>query len=233
MAVLRVALLFTAVAGAAAIRVKKTNATKANATLLPFDCYLGSDKGVDYVGLADSTKSGRTCKNWLDQGKYSATISGVGNHHYCRNPEGSKSKPWCFTVDSNVEWEFCEVPECPADGAPPEPWVAPKGAKSDSAHADGPCEHTPPQDPGYEEFKAERACMNNRGDKWWLITNKMVETDDAEGCKNHCDTLPGSSFFTFFGTKNKDDENCGCYRECILVPADITVNGPTVYRMTG
>lgn len=32
--------------------------------------------------------------------------------NYCRNPNGRQRGPWCFTVDNNVEWEYCDVPRC-------------------------------------------------------------------------------------------------------------------------
>ncbi|CAK0803123.1 unnamed protein product, partial [Prorocentrum cordatum] len=88
------------------------------------------------------TETGRKCKNWLAQGAYSATLPGIGNHQYCRNPSGEKEKPWCFTVDPAVEWGFCDVKQCPEDGAAAEPWVAPEGSKSEG---EGPCPVEVPQ----------------------------------------------------------------------------------------
>merc|ERR1719335_1427911 len=76
----------------------------------PFDCYKG--KGEDYVGLVNLGESGRNCMNWLDQGKYKSTTKGIGGHNYCRNPNGDKERPWCYTVDPDQKWEFCEVPKC-------------------------------------------------------------------------------------------------------------------------
>mmetsp|Transcript_35012 Transcript_35012/g.99593 ORF Transcript_35012/g.99593 Transcript_35012/m.99593 type:complete len:140 (+) Transcript_35012:84-503(+) len=102
-----------------------------------FDCFVGN--GADYRGLHETTVSGRTCKNWLKQEKY-APGNGIGSHSFCRNPEGSKEKPWCFTVDPAVEFELCDVPECEPEGPPRKPWKAPEGAKSDEAAAKGPCE---------------------------------------------------------------------------------------------
>jgi len=32
--------------------------------------------------------------------------------NYCRNPNGSKSGPWCYTTDPKVEWEYCPIPSC-------------------------------------------------------------------------------------------------------------------------
>merc|ERR1719215_1583560 len=171
------------------------------------------------------TATGRSCKNWVKEGSVSPTVKGIGNHNYCRNPEGKKEKPWCYTVDPTVEFELCEVPECPKDGASPEPWVAPAGSKS----SDEPCTYQAPENPGFVEYKAGRACMDNRGDTWWLISNKKTKQSDPEACEAQCKTLPGTKFFTFFTTAQEG--NCGCYRDCILVGEDVTVDSPSVYKV--
>merc|ERR1719473_405542 len=82
-------------------------------------CYDEKDKGKGYVGLASSTSSGRTCQNWLKDMPHSITIdpstsNGLGNHNYCRNPDGSEDKPWCYTMDPSPDHkkETCEVPKC-------------------------------------------------------------------------------------------------------------------------
>merc|ERR1719191_1032865 len=92
------------------------------AQLSDFDlsCYEESDKGKAYKGLVTSTTSGRTCQNWLKDKPHSigtepSTENGLGNHNYCRNPDGSEDKPWCYTQDPSPdhEKETCEVPVCP------------------------------------------------------------------------------------------------------------------------
>jgi len=86
-------------------------------------CYLeehplmGDDFGISYRGLVTSTESGRTCQNWLDQHPHKIDIkpskeNGLGNHNFCRNPDESFKKPWCFTMDPTVEKEECEIPIC-------------------------------------------------------------------------------------------------------------------------
>ena len=31
---------------------------------------------------------------------------------FCRDPDGVKGAPWCFTTDPDRKWEFCDVREC-------------------------------------------------------------------------------------------------------------------------
>ncbi|KAK9532904.1 hypothetical protein VZT92_010266 [Zoarces viviparus] len=32
--------------------------------------------------------------------------------NYCRNPGGISDKPWCYTSNPNIRWEYCAVPQC-------------------------------------------------------------------------------------------------------------------------
>merc|ERR1712048_1112106 len=127
----------------------------------------------------------------------------------------------------NIEWDFCEVPECAPSSLAPEPWKAPAGSKSADAEAKGPCQYEPPQKPGFVAYEAGRACMDHRGETWWLITNENLTVADPAACRQECVQLPGSEFFTFWAATTAG--NCGCYRECILLDESLTVHDPTVY----
>jgi hypothetical protein len=50
-------------------------------------------------------------------GKLINTMNSVGGNinlvkNYCRDPQGLKGQPWCFTTDLNIEWEYCEIQQC-------------------------------------------------------------------------------------------------------------------------
>lgn len=76
----------------------------------------------EYRGTMNSTISGRTCQRWSAQTPHthSRTESnypgaGLGNHNYCRNPDGLTGGAWCFTTDAKVRWEYCDVTDCKDD----------------------------------------------------------------------------------------------------------------------
>ena len=60
------------------------------------------------------TENGKTCQKWTSQkphvhGKTPSNYpgKGLGDHNYCRNPDGD-IKPWCFTTGS-LRFEHCKV----------------------------------------------------------------------------------------------------------------------------
>ncbi len=34
------------------------------------------------------------------------------SHSFCRNPSGQRERPWCYSTNPDLEWEFCDVPLC-------------------------------------------------------------------------------------------------------------------------
>ena len=123
-AVIVLALLAQDVAGLCLASSAKNVQEKAVAEpLSDFDlsCYETSDKGKSYKGLATTTDCGRVCQNWVTQKPHKIDIeptpdNGLGNHNYCRNPDGSEEKPWCYTLDPNPDnaKQTCNVPACPS-----------------------------------------------------------------------------------------------------------------------
>ena len=101
-------------------------------------CYNG--KGRGYTGQVSVTESGHTCQVWgtkyphpnyiLPQQywelcKYKLLINVIAHclflidspvtgqpHNYCRNPGERGERPWCFTTNRTVRWEYCNIPKC-------------------------------------------------------------------------------------------------------------------------
>ena len=66
--------------------------------------------GTAYSGKANTTESGLTCQMWSDNTPHDHSFTEVGDHNYCRSPDGDA--PWCFTTDPGTTWEYCDVPLC-------------------------------------------------------------------------------------------------------------------------
>ncbi|XP_068164490.1 hepatocyte growth factor activator [Antennarius striatus] len=83
------------------------------------ECYNG--RGTGYRGVGGTTLSGAPCLPWDSELMYNelhvgtvgaAPRRGLGDHAFCRNPDGDR-KPWCYTLkDSAISWEYCSVPSC-------------------------------------------------------------------------------------------------------------------------
>ncbi|XP_077201400.1 muscle, skeletal receptor tyrosine-protein kinase [Paroedura picta] len=79
-------------------------------------CYKGN--GLTYQGSVNVTASGIPCQKWSEQAPHPhrrtpqlfPELSNAEN--YCRNPRGEDVRPWCYTTDSSVKWEYCNVPLC-------------------------------------------------------------------------------------------------------------------------
>ena len=61
------------------------------------------------------TVSGKTCQKWTAQSphRHSRTPSkypnkGLGDHNYCRNPDGEGGGIWCYTTSASRRWEYCD-----------------------------------------------------------------------------------------------------------------------------
>ncbi|XP_069370096.1 muscle, skeletal receptor tyrosine-protein kinase [Paralichthys olivaceus] len=86
-------------------------------------CY--NDRGRFYQGSVNVTRSGIPCQPWSQQVPHQHRLSvdvipelrSADNH--CRNPGGISDKPWCYTSNPNIRWEYCAVLQCgEADTAP-------------------------------------------------------------------------------------------------------------------
>ncbi|XP_030059061.1 urokinase-type plasminogen activator [Microcaecilia unicolor] len=85
-------------------------------------CY--NERGQDYRGKASKTFHGRDCLNWnspmlheemYNAGRKDALELGLGDHNYCRNPDGA-SKPWCYYQSGlRIVSMHCDIPTCKTD----------------------------------------------------------------------------------------------------------------------
>jgi len=84
------------------------------------DCTL-SVAGHEYIGHTSVTVSGKNCQAWAVQTPHQHQFnedymfpdgSATGASNNCRNPENGFIGLWCYTEDSKVRWEKCDVPTC-------------------------------------------------------------------------------------------------------------------------
>ena len=92
------------------------------------DCYTGI--GEMYRGtsrFATVTTTGLWCQKWTSQTPHAHsrtpsnyTNRGLGDHNFCRNPDGDSGGPWCYTRHGGVRWQYCDVrvPKCLAEVEP-------------------------------------------------------------------------------------------------------------------
>ncbi|XP_074547050.1 muscle, skeletal receptor tyrosine-protein kinase [Halichoeres trimaculatus] len=79
-------------------------------------CY--NERGRFYQGRVNVTRSGTPCQSWSQQVPHQHRLSVdvipelKGSENFCRNPGGISDKPWCYTTNPNIRWEYCSVPQC-------------------------------------------------------------------------------------------------------------------------
>ncbi|XP_033831788.1 muscle, skeletal receptor tyrosine-protein kinase [Periophthalmus magnuspinnatus] len=79
-------------------------------------CY--NERGRFYQGDVNVTRSGIPCQAWSQQEPHQHRLSVdvipelKDSENFCRNPGGISEKPWCFTANPNIRWEYCAVPQC-------------------------------------------------------------------------------------------------------------------------
>ncbi|XP_066285748.1 plasminogen-like [Branchiostoma lanceolatum] len=97
---------------------------------VPTNCFFTNDNGASYAGHVNRAGD-LVCQRWDSQSPHSHPHTPQDHpdagleENFCRNP-GNKERPWCYTTDPTMRWNYCDVPECPAI-----PWV-PDSSGTDS-----------------------------------------------------------------------------------------------------
>ncbi|MBN3297786.1 MUSK kinase, partial [Amia calva] len=79
-------------------------------------CY--KNRGRFYQGTINVTFSGTPCQKWSQMVPHFHRLSPdvipelKNSENYCRNPGGESEKPWCYTTDQSLRWDYCNVPKC-------------------------------------------------------------------------------------------------------------------------
>ena len=79
--------------------------------------------GREYMGTLSTTVSGRTCQAWASNTPHdpNSYVEDDSNYpdgsreaasNYCRNPDWESGGPWCYTLDPDERWEYCDIPFC-------------------------------------------------------------------------------------------------------------------------
>ena len=81
-------------------------------TAEPEDC-MRSTSGYEYQGTINVTVSNRTCKKWslVEVDEEDSHIVHSLPENFCSN-KYPRTKPWCYTTDSDWSWEYCDIPFC-------------------------------------------------------------------------------------------------------------------------
>ena len=62
-------------------------------------CQQRSTLGRSYVGKGNTTVEGIPCQRWSDTKPHQHNFTSVGDHNYCRNPDGAtQTQVWCYTT---------------------------------------------------------------------------------------------------------------------------------------
>ncbi|XP_006882836.1 PREDICTED: plasminogen-like isoform X2 [Elephantulus edwardii] len=80
------------------------------------ECFQGN--GQSYRGTSSTTISGKKCQSWssMTPHRHNMTPTRFPDAdlilNYCRNPDAD-GRPWCYTTDPSVRWEYCNLKKCP------------------------------------------------------------------------------------------------------------------------
>ncbi|XP_058526707.1 plasminogen isoform X3 [Ochotona princeps] len=171
------------------------------------ECFQGN--GQSYRGTSSTTVTGRKCQSWtsMKPHKHEKTPENIPDAgltmNYCRNPDGD-SRPWCYTTDPRVRWEYCNLQRC-------------------SETVPGPAATIPVAQPPRAEATAEPDCMFGIGRGY---RGKKATTADGTPCQGWAAQEPHKhSIFT-----PESNPRAALERNYCRNP-DGDTNGPWCYTM--
>uniref|UniRef100_A0A8C1PVW2 Macrophage stimulating 1 n=1 Tax=Cyprinus carpio TaxID=7962 RepID=A0A8C1PVW2_CYPCA len=80
------------------------------------DCY--NEIGKNYRGVVRKTRKGILCQKWSVSTPHKTKINSKTHpeanltDNYCRNPDGDRHGPWCYTTDRKTEFDYCAIKQC-------------------------------------------------------------------------------------------------------------------------
>jgi hypothetical protein len=80
------------------------------------ECFI-KGKSQYYRGKRTCTSKGLHCATWqyreIQTFNNSSFPEGtVAAKSFCRDPDGQKGSPWCFTDGLATTWDYCDIPRC-------------------------------------------------------------------------------------------------------------------------
>ncbi|EDV20703.1 uncharacterized protein TRIADDRAFT_9323, partial [Trichoplax adhaerens] len=74
-------------------------------------CFSGN--GHYYRGGVAKTKYGHACTTWKSTSYTKDKFPEADlTNNFCRNPDSSLARPWCFTKDSPNRRQVCDISKC-------------------------------------------------------------------------------------------------------------------------
>lgn len=67
---------------------------------------------ISYTGNLNYTVNGISCQPWSKNPFINNITYPTLINNYCRNPQGTGLKPWCYTNHDRREWDYCLVEQC-------------------------------------------------------------------------------------------------------------------------
>ncbi|XP_026068758.1 hepatocyte growth factor-like protein isoform X1 [Carassius auratus] len=86
------------------------------------DCY--NEIGKNYQGVVRKTRKGILCQKWSVNTPHKTKINPKTHpdanltDNYCRNPDGDRHGPWCYTTDPKTEFDYCAIKQCAGEKVP-------------------------------------------------------------------------------------------------------------------